>query len=105
MAGAPKASMADLAEKFFSFLGPGGTTAVGLSIGTSSIKLVELKKSGRTWKLLHFGIVQLPDDVIINREIVNQIAVVESIKTLVNQLKLRSKTVCTSLSGTSLIIK
>ncbi len=82
-----------------------GNTAVGLSIGTSSIKLVELKKSGKSWKLLHFGMVQLPDDAIINREIVNSIAVVDSLKTLVSQIKLKSKNVCTSLSGTSLIVK
>jgi type IV pilus assembly protein PilM len=83
----------------------GSETAVGLSIGSSSIKLVELKKAGKIWKLLHFGIVQLPEDVIVNREIVNQIAVVESLKTLVNQLKLKTRNVCTSLSGTSVIIK
>ena len=83
----------------------GGETCVGLSIGTSSIKLVELKKSGKTWTLLHFGVVQLPENVIINREIVNPIAVVECLKTLIGQLKLKTKNVCTSLSGTSVIIK
>lgn len=86
-------------------LGGGGGTTVGLSIGSSSIKLVELKKAGKVWKLLHFGIVQLPEDVIVNREIVNAVAVVENIKTLLSQLKLKSRHVCTSLSGTSLIIK
>ena len=83
----------------------GSRTAVGLSIGTSSIKLVELQKSGRQWKLLHFGIVQLPEDAIVNREIVNPIAVTESIRTLISQIKLKSKVVCISLSGPSLIIK
>jgi type IV pilus assembly protein PilM len=83
----------------------GGETTVGLSIGCSSIKLVELKKSGDTWMLLHFGMVQLPEDAIVNREIVNAIAVVESLKTLVEQITLKSKSVCTALSGTSLIIK
>jgi type IV pilus assembly protein PilM len=86
-------------------LSVGSQTAVGLSIGSSSIKIVELKKTGRLWKLLHFGIVQLPEDVIVNREIVNPIAVTESIKTLVSQIKLKNKNVCTSLSGTSVIIK
>lgn len=83
----------------------GGDTAVGLSIGTSSIKLIELKKAKKVWKLLHFGVVQLPEDAIVNREIMNPIAVVDSIKTLTNQIKLKSKAVCTALSGTSLIIK
>jgi type IV pilus assembly protein PilM len=90
----------------FNFAGMlGGETAVGLSIGSSSIKLVELKKQGKSWKMLHFGIVQLPEDVIVQREIINQIAVVDSLKTLINQIKLRTKNVCTSISGTSLIIK
>lgn len=83
----------------------GGGNVVGLSIGTSSIKVVELKRTGKTWRLLHFGIVQLSEDMIVNREIVNPIAVTESIKTLVSQIKLSSKSVCTALSGTSLIIR
>jgi type IV pilus assembly protein PilM len=92
-----------LISDLFSF--GGGETAVGLSIGSSSIKLVELKKTGKTWKLLHFGVVQLPEDAIVNREIVNAIAVVDSLKTLVGQIKLKSRAVCTALSGTSVIIK
>lgn len=103
MAGASRSKIADLFSGLFSF-GSGGT-AVGLSIGTSSIKLVELSKSGKVWKLLHFGIVQLPEDVVVNREIVNPVVVTESIKTLVNQIKLKNKALCTSISGTSVIIK
>ncbi|OFY99476.1 MAG: hypothetical protein A2070_15365 [Bdellovibrionales bacterium GWC1_52_8] len=83
----------------------GGGSAVGLSIGSSSIKLVELKKTGKSWRLLHFGIVQLPEDVIVNREIVNSVAVSDHIRTLISQIKLGSKNVCTALSGTSMIIK
>ncbi len=86
-----------------SFLG--SQTVVGLSIGTSSIKLVELKRSGKTWKLLHFGIVQLPEDALVNGEIVNPIVVTDSIKTLIQQIKLKNKNVCTAISGTSLIVK
>ncbi len=82
-----------------------GPTCVGLSIGTSSVKLVELKKSGKSWKLLHFGIVQLPEDAVVNREIINSVAVVDAIKSLLAQIKLKNKMVCTSLSGTSLIMK
>lgn len=108
MAGAGLAPEGQLLSKFkesvlsFSL---GQKTAVGLSIGTSSVKLVELKKVGKNWRLLHFGIVQLPEDVIVNREIVNQVAVVESIKTLLGEIRLQNKNVCTSISGTSLIIK
>ena len=54
---------------------------VGLSIGSSSVKLIELKRAGKLWKLMHFGMVHLPEDAILDREIVNTIAVTESIKT------------------------
>jgi len=96
---------ASIFSKLSGMLKGGGSTAVGLSIGSSSIKLVELKKTGQTWKLLHFGIVQLPEDVVVNREIVNQIAVVENLKTLLSQVKLSSRQICTAISGTSVIIK
>lgn len=105
MAGAGLFSKLPKLPDLSALLGGGASSAVGLSIGSSSIKLVELKKDGKQWKLLHFGIVQLPDDVIVNREIINSIAVTDSIKTLVSQLKLKTKSVCTSLSGTSVIIK
>ncbi|MBI2711958.1 MAG: type IV pilus assembly protein PilM [Bdellovibrio sp.] len=94
-----------LIEKISGSLSNSGATAVGLSIGSSSVKLVELKKTGKTWKLLHFGIVQLAEDIIVNREIVNPISVTESIKSLLNQISLSNKMVTTALSGTSLIIK
>ena len=83
----------------------GSKTHVGISIGTSSIKLIELRKTGKIWQLLHFGVVNLPEDVIVNREVVNPVALIENIKVLINQIKLKNKNVCTSLSGTSLIIK
>jgi type IV pilus assembly protein PilM len=83
----------------------GSGTAVGLSIGSSSIKLAELSRSGRVWKLVHFGVAELPKDAIINREIMNPIAVTEGIKTLINQMQLKTQSVCTALSGTSVIIK
>lgn len=83
----------------------GGSGAIGLSIGTSSVKIVQLAKKGKGWKLAHFGIIQLPEDAIVNREIVNPVVVVDGIRALANQLRLKNKPVCTSLSGTSLIIK
>lgn len=85
--------------------GFGADSTVGLSIGSSSIKLVELKKTGKSWKLLHFGMIQLPDEAIVNRDIVNHIAVSESLKTLVGQLRPSNKNICASLSGTAVIIK
>lgn len=106
MAGASLSSIKKQLAKVSDLVsGAGSNTAVGVSIGSSSIKLAELKKVGKTWKLVHFGVVQLPEGAVENREIVNSIAVIESLKTLLSQIKLRNKSVCTSLSGSSLIIK
>lgn len=81
-------------------------TQIGVSIGTSSVKIAELKKTGKTgFSLVHFGIAQLPDEAINNREIANHMAVVEAVKGLVQQLKLKGRTCVTSLSGASVIVK
>jgi len=100
-----KQSSEGLLSKIKGLFSGGGGTSVGLSIGSSSIKLVELKKSGKSWRLESWGVVQLPTDALSHREIVNSIAVVDSLKALVGSLKLKSKQVCTALSGPSMMIK
>jgi len=86
--------------------GLGGSTQIGVSIGTSSVKIAELQKVGKKgYSLVHFGVAQLPDEAINNREIVNHMAVVDALKGLVSQLKLKGKSVVTSLSGASVIVK
>src|SRR5690242_17152716 len=85
--------------------GFGGTTQIGVSIGSSSVKIAELKKTGKSYSLVHFGIAQLPDEAISNREIINHMAVVDAVKGLVTQLKLKGKSVITSRSGASVIVK
>jgi len=69
------------------------------------VKLTELVKAGKGWKLAHFSIAPLPDDTIVNREIVNQVALVDAIRKVFEGSKTKNKNVCLSLSGTSLIIK
>lgn len=86
----------------FSF---GGQTQIGVSIGSSSVKIAELKKAGKGHSLVHFGVAQLPDEAVQNREIVNHMAVVDALRGLVSQLKIKGKTVTASLSGAAVIVK
>ncbi len=83
----------------------GPSTQIGVNIGTSSVKIAELKKSGKSYQLVHFGIAQLPDEAIVNREIVNHMAVVDTIRGLVSQLKIKGQSITTSLSGPAVIVK
>ncbi len=62
------------------------TTRIGVSIGSSSVKVAELKKSGKGYSLVHFGVVQLPEEAIQNKEIVQPAAVVEAIKGIVSDV-------------------
>ncbi len=96
--------MAAFFEKIKRFISP-TNNFIGLSIGSSSIKLVELKKVKNSWALLHFGMIQLPAGVINNREIINPIAVTDHIKELIKQVNVSNHLVCASLSGASVLVK
>lgn len=78
---------------------------VGLDIGTHSIKLVQLKKAGKGYELLHFGIMPLLPDSVVDGAIMNAGAVVEAIRNLFRMEKIKTKEVATAISGQSVIVK
>src|SRR3954463_16094685 len=80
-------------------------TCVGLDIGSSSVKVVQLKETKKGYQLVNFGIEPLPPQTIVDGAIMNQTAVVEAIRSLKDALKLRSRDVATAISGHSVIIK
>ncbi|MBN2332857.1 MAG: type IV pilus assembly protein PilM [Deltaproteobacteria bacterium] len=80
-------------------------TFLGLDIGSSYIKIVELKESGSRYTLQNFGIAILPTDTIVDGTIMDSMAIVNTIKNLIENLKSRKKQICTSISGHSVIIK
>src|SRR4051812_34178441 len=85
--------------------GFGSKPIIGLDIGSSAIKLVEVEKKRGGWVVRSFSSVTLPEDTIVDGEIVNQAAVVESIRALLKESNPRSTLVCTSVAGASVIIK
>jgi len=78
---------------------------IGLDIGTSSIKLIEIEESKGGHRLKNFGISTLPKDAIVNGSIVNHDAVVSSIQQILSNLKIKTKDVVASISGHPVIIK
>lgn len=83
----------------------GSSTKIGVSIGTSSVKIAELKKSGKSYTLEHFGVAPLPEGAVVNHEIVNQVAVIDALKHLVSELKLKGRAAVASVGGGSVITK
>lgn len=78
---------------------------LGLDIGSSSIKLVELKRGKNKFELVSMGLTPLAPEVIVDGAIMNSGAIVEAIQGLIQQAKTKNKNVATSISGTSVIIK
>jgi type IV pilus assembly protein PilM len=87
-------------------------TVVGLDIGSSAIKAVELVAAGTGYRVVAFGIEPVPPDSIVDGAIVNARAVAESIKRVFQRHAgsshngaFRSTEVCASLSGSAVIVK
>ncbi len=84
----------------------GGKQLIGLDVGTSSVKLVELASAGKKgYQLMDLGIMNLPPDTIVDGDIINTTAVTDAIKSILANLKLKVKGTVTSVSGHSVIMK
>jgi len=78
---------------------------IGLDIGSSSIKVVELDLERKGPKLRHFGMVPLPPEAIVDGAFMDSASIVESIRSLLGGMKVKTKKVAVSIAGHSVIIK
>jgi len=79
---------------------------VGLDIGSSAIKMVELReRKGGEFSLQRLGIEALSPEAIVDGSIMDSSLVVDAIHRLNDQTKVKSTSYATSLSGHSVIIK
>jgi len=86
--------------------GFGRTKAVvGLDIGSSAVKAVELKQSGKGFKVVAFAIEPVPPDSIVDGAIIDGTAVADAIRRLFENKAFKTKEVAASLSGNAVIVK
>ena len=80
---------------------------VGLDIGSSSIKAVELKElgKGRGYQLVNMGMEPLSPEAIVDGAIMDSGLVIETIQRVFSANKIKGSEVAISLSGHSVIIK
>ena len=78
---------------------------VGLDIGSSAIKAVELAKSKKGYQLTGFAYESLGPDAVVDGAIMDAPAVAESIKKSFAAAKFKPKGVATGVSGHSVIVK
>lgn len=78
---------------------------VGLDIGSSSIKAVELRRSGKELELSKLAVEMMPPETVVDGTIVDTIQVSNTIAKMFTEHKIKTKSVATSISGHSVIVK
>ena len=78
---------------------------IGLDIGASSVKIVQLEQSKKGTELKAFGMLPLAPEVIVDGAIMDAEVVVDTIQKARNQFKAKGKYAAISVSGHSVIVK
>ncbi|MBL0225573.1 MAG: type IV pilus assembly protein PilM [Geobacteraceae bacterium] len=78
---------------------------IGIDIGSSSVKLIQLKDLKGSYQLLNAGIIALPPEAIVDNTIMDSLTIVNAIKSLVTSLGVKAKDAACSISGNSVIIR
>ena len=86
-----------------------GKLALGLDIGSTSVKMILLKEQRKrgelSYALQSFGMKPLPPETIVDGALMNSTAIVQAVQELMNELKIKGKEVAIGVSGHSVIIK
>jgi len=78
---------------------------VGLDVGSSAVKAVELKKRGDSYDLVNFGVEYLAQDTVVDGAIMDALSVSAAIERIFAENKIKTSNVATSVSGHSVIVK
>jgi type IV pilus assembly protein PilM len=78
---------------------------VGLDVGSSAIKLVQLREGKTGYVVERFGIRSIEPELIVDGTIMDAGPIVDAIKALAAEQKLKTKDVALAVSGHSVIIK
>ncbi len=78
---------------------------VGLDIGSSAVKAVELRPAGKHFKVVAFGVEPLPSDAIVDGAIIDGASVADAIRRLFETQQIKTREVAASLSGNAVIVK
>jgi type IV pilus assembly protein PilM len=85
--------------------GKSSKTAVGLDIGSHSVKVVEISRSGKTLKLSRYATQELNPGTVVDGEVVNRDHLVATIQDVLRTAGIKPKTVYTAISGRSVIVR
>jgi len=78
---------------------------VGVDVGSSAVKVVQLREVKGVFHLVNLGSAPLPAEAIVDNSIMDSSAVVDVLRDLFSGLKIKTKNVATSISGHAVIIR
>ncbi len=79
--------------------------AIGIDIGSHSVKICELKLTDKTYSVINLGSILLPEGAVEDGSLHNPEAVGTAISELLKNLQIKHKKVAISISGYSVIVK
>lgn len=82
----------------------GKKSCIGLDIGSSYLKAVQLRDTKGGYELELFDILPLPPELIVDGAIIDSLRLVDSLKELVRKAKIKTKDVVISIAGHSSVI-
>ena len=81
------------------------TPLLGLDISSTTVKLLELSRSGDKYRVESYAVSSLPQDAVVEKAINDVDAVANSIRSVVAQSRTKLKTVSAAVAGSSVITK
>lgn len=78
---------------------------IGIDLGSSSIKIIELEATSGGFSLVSFGVIPTPTDAISNGQINDPSLLANAIQGILKETKTKTKSSVTGMWGTSIIIK
>ncbi|HOS96704.1 MAG TPA: type IV pilus assembly protein PilM [Deltaproteobacteria bacterium] len=78
---------------------------LGLDIGSQSIKMVDIEKTRNGYQLKSLGVGLIPAECIVDKDIMDSETVVDTVKNLRENLKVKARGSATAISGHSVIVK
>jgi len=89
----------------FSFLNKGPNTMLGLDISSTSVKLLELSRSGGKYRVESYGVEPLPENAVVEKNISDVEGVGEAIGRLVERTKTKVKLAAVAVAGSAVITR
>lgn len=80
-------------------------SVLGLDISSSSVKVLELSRSGKRYKVESYGVVPLPPNAVVEKNINDVEGVAECISKVMAQSKAKAKHAAVAVSGSAVITK